>query len=92
MIASPGLRQFLVILTCLGLSGCATVTVEPDRPSSLVIQDVTLFDSVSRELVPHQTVVVSGQLIQEVGNIGEVEFPTESTLVDGSGKYLIPGV
>ncbi len=90
-------RRFLVILTCLGLSGCFSATVDtervdPDRPPSLVIHDVTLFDSVSRELVPHQTVVVRGQLIQEVGDVGEIEFPTESTLVDGSGKYLIPGL
>lgn len=68
------------------------MTDEPSDMPSLVIQDVALFDSTSSRLIPHQTVVVKGDLIQQVGDADAVQPPPESLQVDGTSKYLIPGL
>lgn len=61
-------------------------------PESVAIQDVTLFEASSQSLVPHQTVICAGDLIQQVGGVREVTIPRDAVLVDGSDKYLIPGL
>ena len=42
--------------------------------------------------VPHRTVIVSGERIAEVKDNKEVKPPTGAKIVDGTGKYLIPGL
>lgn len=46
-----------------------------------------------REIVlRNQTVVVEGAWIVAVGDASKVEIPKGATVVDGKGKYLIPGL
>ena len=40
----------------------------------------------------HRTVIVSGERIAEVKDSKEVKPPTGAKIVDGTGKYLIPGL
>ena len=42
--------------------------------------------------VPDQTVLVSGGDILSVGNRDEVAVPEAFTVVDGPGRYLMPGL
>jgi imidazolonepropionase-like amidohydrolase len=41
---------------------------------------------------PRTTVLVRGDRIVEVGRAADVEVPAGATVVDGSGKFLIPGL
>jgi hypothetical protein len=50
---------------------------------------VTMTDAVVRE---HQTVIVRGTTIVEVGGRMEVRPPPGTVLIDGRGKFLLPGL
>ena len=61
-------------------------------------QSVTVFANVgvlpmtSETVLSGQTVVVVGEAIREVGPADEVETPAGATVVDGAGRYLMPGL
>jgi hypothetical protein len=42
--------------------------------------------------MPNQTVVVRDGQIEAVGPRGEIAVPTDAVRIDGSGKYLMPGL
>jgi imidazolonepropionase-like amidohydrolase len=59
------------------------------RPAgSLVIRNVSVFDSESGKVLKNQNVVVQGNRIISVGT----EMPTSATTIDGTGKMLLPGL
>jgi imidazolonepropionase-like amidohydrolase len=39
-----------------------------------------------------QTVIVRGDRIDAIGASGSIAVPTETTVIDGSGRYLLPGL
>ena len=39
-----------------------------------------------------QTVIVEGDRITTIGPVSEIQIPEDATLVDGTGKYLLPGL
>src|SRR5688572_23624964 len=43
-------------------------------------------------VLTNQTVVVRGGVIAEIGDAKKVKIPKDATRVDGTGKYLIPGL
>jgi imidazolonepropionase-like amidohydrolase len=69
----------------------------PDLPAqgrgvTLAFTNVTVIDVRDGVARPDVTVVVSGDRITAVGATDEVEIPPDATVIDGSGKYLIPGL
>ncbi len=58
----------------------------------LVIRDVTLFDSQTGNLVPHQRVVVQGNRIARVEAEQGQSASTGAMVIDGSGEMLLPGL
>lgn len=54
--------------------------------------DVNVVPMDSERVVSGQTVVVVGDRIMDVGPTGDVEIPAGATRIDGSGKYLMPGL
>lgn len=43
-------------------------------------------------LLEHQTVVVEGERIRALGPVATVAVPSGATVVDGAGRYLMPGL
>ena len=43
-------------------------------------------------VIANQTVIVRGGVIAEIGDTDKVKIPKDATIVDGKGKYLIPGL
>ena len=56
----------------------------------LAIRGVTLVDGTGRAPVAGVTVVIEGNRIRDVGTT--VQAPAGATVIDGSGKFLIPGL
>jgi imidazolonepropionase-like amidohydrolase len=82
--------------TCLTLLLLATVAwpVHPaaqQPPSSLVIRGVTLIDGNGHAPLASATVVVEGTRITQVGT-ASVTTPPGAQVIDGRGKFLIPGL
>jgi imidazolonepropionase-like amidohydrolase len=58
----------------------------------LAITSVTVVNVADGSLQRHQTVVIEGDRIAVVGDADEVEVPAGAAVIDGSGKFLIPGL
>ncbi|PAP77212.1 amidohydrolase family protein [Rubrivirga marina] len=80
------MRQTAPLLAALLLAAGAA-TAQP-----IAFTDVTVIDVEEGVAKPGRTVVVSGDRITSVGPSGEVEVPPGATVVDGRGRFLIPGL
>src|SRR5580658_4728891 len=63
--------------------------------ASIAIQDVSLIDVQTGMVHPHMTVVITGENITMVRAAGATqlkELPASTRVVNGAGKFLIPGL
>jgi imidazolonepropionase-like amidohydrolase len=59
--------------------------------NTLVTQRVTVIDATGRSAQPGTTVVIEQDRIAAVGPLEKAKIPAGSAVVDGNGKFLIPG-
>lgn len=80
----------------LALGGCLRVpaiATEGSRPTDVVaITHVTVVDVERGRLLPHRTVLLRDGRIAAVGAASEVAVAPEAQAVDGSGRFLMPGL
>ena len=79
------------MLLSLALSGGCSLA-PPFRPAPLAIVNVTVIDVEAGERVPGQNVLVRGSRIERVGPAAHVGVPAGAAVVDGTGRYLLPGL
>jgi imidazolonepropionase-like amidohydrolase len=58
----------------------------------LGITHVTVIDATGAPAKPDRTVIIAGDRIKQLGKSTELAIPSEAQVVDGSGKFLIPGL
>ena len=61
-------------------------------PQSLVIKHVKVIDATGRGPEPNMTVIVDGDRIVAVSPSRRTHIPRKAVVVDGTGKFLIPGL
>jgi imidazolonepropionase-like amidohydrolase len=59
---------------------------------ALVIQNVSVIDAVNPIVLPNKTVVIIGNRIKAIGEKDKVSIPAKARIINGKGKYLIPGL
>lgn len=59
---------------------------------TLVIENVSLIDAVNPSVQPNKTVIIIGNRIKAIGEKGKVSIPKKAKIINGKGKYLIPGL
>jgi imidazolonepropionase-like amidohydrolase len=74
----------IVALACTPAAGIAQ--------SSVVIRNVTVIPMTGAAPASRQSVIVRDGRIAEIGPSAQVGIPTGASVVDGTGKYLIPGL
>src|SRR4029077_12134584 len=62
------------------------------QPAPLVLAHVTVIDVTGGPSKPDMTVVIRGERLSDIGKAGEILPPPDATVVDASGKFLIPGL
>jgi imidazolonepropionase-like amidohydrolase len=62
------------------------------RPAALVFTHAAMFDAESARIRPHTTVVIRGDRIDAVGDDDSVATPAGATVIDATGKTLMPGL
>ena len=86
------MRFALLLLTSL----CAVVRSLGGQPPAqqppLAITHVTVIDAESGRQLPDRTVVIDHDTIASVGPAANVRLPNGTRVVDGQGKFLIPGL
>lgn len=79
-----------VLFSVVLAGGCSLA--QPSRTALLAIVNVTVIDVVAGQQVAGQTVLVRGSRIERVGPAARVGVPAGATVVDGAGRYLLPGL
>jgi len=64
----------------------------PAATADLAITRVNVVNVESGRVLPDHTVLIEGNQIVRVGRSEDMSVPTDSRVVDGRGKYLIPGL
>ena len=75
----------------LATSACAAPAT-PDEDDVVAFVNVTVIPMDSERMLEGQTVVVRGERIVALGPADEVEVPDGALIIDGDGKYLMPGL
>jgi imidazolonepropionase-like amidohydrolase len=81
----------MVSVASLLLAAAAAAAQETPLPA-LVLTHVTVVDATGAPPLPDMTVVIAGQHIVEIASSHDLRPPRHATVVDGRGKYLIPGL
>jgi hypothetical protein len=86
-------RLFLALVT-LTLSVVAQGPPEGTAPAAgpIYMTQVTVLDTVTGKEIPDRTVVISGDRISEVTANNTAKLPSGAQVLEGKGKYLIPGL
>ncbi len=59
---------------------------------STAFVNVNVIPMTSEKVVPSQTVVVIDGVIAEIGSVGSTAVPDDAIIVDGTDRYLMPGI
>jgi imidazolonepropionase-like amidohydrolase len=57
-----------------------------------VIRNVTVIDGSGAPAMPHMTIILRGDRIAELGPAGKLALPKGARVVDGRGRFAIPGL
>jgi imidazolonepropionase-like amidohydrolase len=82
---SGAIRRLLIISLTL-----ATWLHAQEPP--VAFMDVTVVPMDKEQILPHQTLVVVGGRITQLGPAASVKVPRDAVKIDGRGKYLMPGL
>lgn len=74
----------LMLLTAIPVCAAAPVTT--------AFIDVSVLPMDTERVLAHQTVLVTGDRIVQVGPTATVKIPADAHRIDGAGKFLIPGL
>jgi imidazolonepropionase-like amidohydrolase len=92
MVFNARVTGLAVLAAVAGLAlGCAGAPSDDPAPS-LAFTNVTVVPMDSERTLPDHTVVVRGDRITDVGPAATIAVPDGATLVDGTGKFLMPGM
>ena len=87
---------FCFLVAVIALDPAASASREAVQTSgaaqALVIAHVTVIDVVIGKTLPDMNVVVEGERIKQAGPARQVKIPADAQVVDGAGKFLIPGL
>ncbi|MEE2002326.1 amidohydrolase family protein [Alkalimonas sp. MEB108] len=86
-----GFCYCLLLLVITSLSAWADNTSEPEA-SVTVFDQVQVLPMDSDQVLSNQRVLVKGDRIVAVAAAAELEIPQGATVIDGQGRYLLPGL
>ena len=67
-------------------------TLRAAAPVTTAFVDVSVLPMDTERVLAHQTVLVTGDRIVQVGPIASIKIPADAQRIDGAGKFLIPGL
>jgi len=83
-VLSNCLTTALVAITII-----STAHAEPP----LVIRDAAIFDTDTGGMLPRRSILIRGERIAAIGSPDNpIEIPEDANIIDGSGKFVIPGL
>ncbi len=91
---SRNTRATMVGMVALAAGLALSCTAPPplDEGPSVAFVNVTVVPMDEERTIPGQTVLVRGDRIVEIGPADSVTVPANATVVEGAGKFLMPGM
>ena len=87
------MKRAVVLWTLSLTSVLLAAFVEPASPgTALAITNVNVVDTASGSITPGATVMIRGDRIVSIAKSGQIKVPSNASIVDGRGKFLIPGL
>ncbi|MBU2675699.1 MAG: amidohydrolase family protein [Gammaproteobacteria bacterium] len=80
--ATQKLGFVIIVLLCAGASLAETTA----------FVNVNVVPMSSERVIEAQTVIAKDGVISEIGDVDDIRIPEEATVVDGTDRYLIPGL
>src|ERR1043165_7635451 len=90
MTRKPIARLLIPFLLLIAFCGLWLSGQSPQKP--LVLRGGLLIDGKGGVPLDNAVVVISGGKIQSVGREGSVTIPAEATVMNTSGKTILPGL
>lgn len=84
--------SLLLTLIASGGSACAQNARTQSKNREVAFVNVNVIAADSDRVLKEQTVVVRGDRIVEIGSATKVKVPANMLRVDGTGKFLMPGL
>jgi imidazolonepropionase-like amidohydrolase len=85
------LLALVAFTSTIAAQNSPSVTTRPTS-ATIYLTHVTLIDTVAGSELPDRTVVISGDRISEVKAAKSTKLPSDAQIIEGKGKYLIPGL
>jgi len=79
-----------IILPFVFFSSC--VTTKNSQHRAIVVRDVAVIDVVTGSVLSNQTIIIQDDRITAMGSSLETKAPINSKIVEGKGKFVIPGL
>jgi imidazolonepropionase-like amidohydrolase len=71
---------------------CCFPALQQAIAQNVLIKNVTLIDTKSGQLLPGRDVLVKDGLIQSITKTSNAKVTAKTTLIEGTGKFLMPGM
>ena len=91
MTVSDSFIRWLVrrLLLASAIAACGAASVRAQAP--IAITGVSVVDGSSVNARANQTVIIRGNRIESIGSAAQARVPAGARVVDGRGKFLVPG-
>ena len=92
------LRHCLAAFTAFCVTATSSYAIQgsplptPPKPARIAFLHVNVIPMDRERVMEDQTVVVEGERIEQIGPSARVNIPEHARVVEGKGKYLIPGL
>lgn len=83
--------RLAILAMLVGLSACASTPAWEESGDSAFV-NVTVLPMTGEESLVDQTVVITDGRISAMGPSAELQVVGDTAIIDGAGKYLMPGV
>ena len=84
----PGIALSVIAVLLVVGTSCS----KSDSASQIAIVNATVVDVITSRALPNMTVVINGDKIADVAPSASIQLPRGTTTIDGTGKFLIPGL
>ncbi|MEP0006194.1 MAG: amidohydrolase family protein [Balneola sp.] len=92
-VALPAVLVAIMVLTYIVFQTQNNQTTKQKVTGNVTaFTNVSVIPMTSNRVIENQTVVIRGDEISLIAPSENVEFDSEATIIDGSGKFLIPGL
>ena len=87
-----GLAAATAVLAVMVAAPQARQQAAPGRPAKLALVGGMLLDGYEAGAIHHAAILIDGERIVKVGRAAEMTIPSDYTVVDTSGRTMLPGM